>query len=143
MGATRGHSVTPAVRRGGSGGWSDNVPARASACPCSRSARAASGLFFVVVFDLLTGNLGLLTGKGVGWLVGGPLGKVSGIGVGRGFLRYRLKQPVRLGHYPNAGRSSVFLITVLWSAPHGVAREPPGPGGPLRYRLPDYMYPTN
>ena len=40
------------------------------------------GSIFVVVFELLTGNLGLLTGNGVGWLVGGPLGKVSVIGVG-------------------------------------------------------------
>ena len=30
-------------------------------------------------------------------------------------------------------------ITVLWSILRRMAREPPGPGGPLRYPLPDYF----
>ena len=46
--------------------------------------------YYTTLDTLLTGNLGLLTGKGVGWLVGGPLGKVSGIGVGTCFLAHRL-----------------------------------------------------
>ena len=47
---------------------------------------------------------------------------------------------VEYSHNQHTNSTNTRAITVLWSILQRMAREPPGPGGPLRYPLPDYMY---